>query len=374
MPARENTKSKAGDIDNPNLPSLRKRIAKAPTGPGVYRWKDDEGTVMYVGKAKNLKNRLKQYVTGPASAHGPWKQSFLRKVSDFELTVTGTELEALILETNMIKEMRPKYNVLMKDDKNYVYARVTVQDPFPRIESVRKIDPKDKAQYFGPILSNGELWDALNALRTIFPFRTCKMEITPKEGSVTVPLDVECTHKDRPTPCLDHHIGKCTAPCIGTQTPEEYKRDVIDGVIRFLKGDYDSVKSLINVRMQQAAAERKFELAGKLRDQITAIDRLQGKQIISDTSGEDADVIAIAVKSGHAHVCILRRRGGRIIGDEQVALSGEADNEPDTLSEFLTQFYDAREVPPQIILSHELPDAKVLAEWLSEKRDRKSVV
>lgn len=363
--------------DNPHLESLRKRIAKAPQDAGVYRWKDAEGTILYVGKAKNLRNRLKQYVTGPASAHGPWKQSFLRKVADFEITVTGSELEALILETNMIKEHRPKYNVLMKDDKNYVYARVTVQDDYPRVESVRRIDPKDKALHFGPILSSGDLWETLNALRTVFPFRTCKMDISLAQSSklkadgFAIPLDVVCTHKDRPTPCLDHHIGKCGAPCAGLISPEEYRRDVIDGVIRFLKGDYDSVKSILTVRMQQAAAEKKFELAGKLRDQMTAMDRLQGKQIVSDTTGEDADVVAIAIKSGHAHVCVLRRRDGRIIGDEEVAMTGvtpDEEGESQTLGEFLAQFYADREIPPQIILSHEPQDLDVLADWLSQKR------
>lgn len=387
-------KAKSDSAENPHLATLRKRIAKAPEDAGVYRWKDEEGTILYVGKAKNLRNRLKQYVTGPASAHGPWKQSFLRKVSDFEITVTGSELEALILETNMIKEFRPKYNVLMKDDKNYVYARVTVQDTYPRVESVRRLDPKDGSLYFGPILSNSDLWETLTALRTVFPFRTCKMDITlnseernanGEEGQLrdsplairdssnktTIPIDVVCTHKDRPTPCLDHHIGKCGAPCVGLVTPEEYRRDVIDGVIRFLKGDYDSVKNILTVRMQQAAAEKKFELAGKLRDQMTAMDRLQGKQIISDTTGEDADVIAIAIKSGHAHVCVLRRRDGRIIGDEEVALMGVAEEPEQTLSEFLAQFYADRDIPAQIILSHEPPDMQVLGQWLSEKRGTK---
>ncbi len=391
-------KAKTDSAENPNLESLRKRIAKAPQDAGVYRWKDADGTILYVGKAKNLRNRLKQYVTGPASAHGPWKQSFLRKVADFEITVTGSELEALILETNMIKENRPKYNVLMKDDKNYVYARVTINETYPRVESVRFLNLKDGALYFGPILSNSDLWETLTAIRTVFPFRTCKMDIQTVSGEKMndelremkdenihhsslishhspdkkiIPIDVVCSHRDRPTPCLDHHIGKCGAPCVGLVTPEEYKRDVIDGVIRFLKGDYDSVKNILTVRMQQAAAEKKFELAGKLRDQMTAMDRLQGKQIISDTTGEDADVIAIAIKSGHAHVCVLRRRDGRIIGDEEVALMGVAEEPEVTLGEFLAQFYADREIPQQIILSHEPPDMAVLGQWLSEKRGTK---
>ncbi|TSC58422.1 MAG: UvrABC system protein C [Candidatus Peregrinibacteria bacterium Greene0416_19] len=389
---------------NPHLDELRKRVATAPAGPGIYKWKDAEGTVLYVGKAKNLKNRLRSYVQ-MKDASGPWKQSFLRQIADFEVTVVGNEIEALILETNLIKELRPKYNVLMKDDKNYVYARVTVQDPFPRVETVRRFDPHDGAKYFGPMLSGSELVNTLTMLRKIFPFRMCRMEIEPVSqpknpsphppslknpsphplapspdggggmggGGWSIKMDVVCTHKDRPTPCLDHHIGSCTAPCVGTKTPEEYFRESIDGVIRFLKGDYESVKDLVKVKMRQAALEKKFELAAQLRDYLGTIERLQsGQQIITDTTGEDSDVIAVALLSGRADVCVMYRRGGKLIGDSCFSLSGQAESEAGVLAQFLPQYYgDGIDIPGTLIVSEELLDAKTLEGWLTGLKGRK---
>lgn len=360
-----------------HLADIRTRVAKAPEDPGIYRWLDEKGEVLYVGKAKNLRNRLKSYVVGDGHSHGPWKQSFLRQVRDFQVTITNTELEALIFETNLIKELKPKYNVLMKDDKNYVYVRIT-NDTFPRVESVRKMDHKDKADYFGPMLSGGEVWHMLGLLRRVFPFRTCGMEIeiTNDKSQITdgggkIPLEVICTHKDRPTPCLDYHIQKCLAPCIGNITPKQYKHDVIDGIVRFLKGDYAYVAQVLQVRMQQAAMERKFELAAALRDQLTTIDRLRGKQVVSDTSGEDSDAVAIAVRSGRAHVVVLQKRSGKLIGDEHFALKGETEEPAEVLSQFLPQYYAERPVPPLILVSEELENTDALEAWFKERRGTK---
>jgi excinuclease ABC subunit C len=231
--------------DNPALPALRRRIAKAPTEPGVYRWLDSEGNVLYVGKAKNLKDRLKSYVT-PAAKHTAWKEIMMRRVCDVDLTVVNSELEAFVLETNLIKQFRPKFNIMMKDDKNYVYVKITMQDRFPRIDVVRQME-NDGSKYFGPKTSADLVRKNLSFLRSIFPFRTCKMEIEIQkaegssqkaENSDQLPLDVICTHRDRPTPCLDYHIKQCSAPCIGTCTPEQYRQDCIDGVIDFFEGKY----------------------------------------------------------------------------------------------------------------------------------------
>ncbi|MBI3618521.1 GNAT family N-acetyltransferase [Candidatus Peregrinibacteria bacterium] len=391
---------KQSRIKNDHLANLRKRVARAPAEPGIYRWKDKEGTVLYVGKAKNLKNRLRSYVVAGKQAVGPWKQSFLEQIADFEVTVTNTELEALIFETNLIKELKPKYNVLMKDDKNYIYARVTVNEPYPRVEAARRIDPHDGAKYFGPMSTGGELWTMLTILRKLFPFRTCHMSIEPSsppgpssdgggenshngtflplssgEGAggrgnnTHIPLQVVCTHKDRPTPCLDHHIGACSAPCIGLKTPEEYRRESIDGVIRFLKGDYQSVEHLLKLKMQQASLEKKFETAAQLRDHLLSLQRMGEKQIISDTSGEDSDTIAVAVLSGRADVCVLQRRNGRLIGDSCFSLSGQAETAVEVLEQFIPQYYeDGLDIPELIVVSEELPDAPILAQWLKSKR------
>ncbi len=384
---RKTVPRKKEKVGNPRLATLRKRVAKAPTEPGVYRWMDDEGTVLYVGKAKNLRNRLRSYVTKDTGA-GPWKQSFLEQITDFDVTVTNTEIEALIFETNLIKELKPKYNILMKDDKNYIYAKVTVQDPFPRVEAARKI-AEDGSKYFGPMATGGELWAMLTMLRAIFPFRTCSMEIIPQRKKETeesqeteetegvqkkdrIVLEVECHHKDRPTPCLDFHIEKCSAPCIGRTMPEEYHKESVEGVIRFLKGDYESVRPVIQERMKKAAVEKKFELAAQFRDYLAALDRLEGKQLITDTSGGDSDIIAIAVLSGRADVVIMQRRGGRLIGDRNFSLAGHAENSSDVLEQFLPQFYEeGSEVPEEILVNASLPGKGTLEEWLTAKKGRK---
>ncbi len=374
--ALRSTRAPADSIENPRLPILRRRVAKSPQEPGIYRWLNGEGTVLYVGKAKNLRNRLRSYVhPGKGANLGPWKRSFLRQIADFEVTVTSNELEALMLETNLIKQLRPKYNVLMKDDKNYIYARVTVQDPYPRIEAVRRVE-EDGAKYFGPMLSGGELWGALTVLRTIFPFRTCKMEIAPasSEEKKSLPLDVVCAHKDRPTPCLDFHIGKCVAPCTGAVTPEQYREQVIEGVLRFLKGDYDYVRGVLQERMQQAAAAKKFELAAQYRNQRGLLDRLQGKesQVVSDPSGDDADIVAVAVLSGRADVVLMQQRGGKLIGDQTFSLAGHAEERAEVLSQFLPQYYgDGLDIPDTVIISEELPEHTVLEQWLTAKRGKK---
>jgi excinuclease ABC subunit C len=386
---------KKSAVKNPRLATLRRRVAQAPEDPGVYRWLDEEGTVLYVGKAKNLRNRLRSYVSKDTAA-GPWKQSFLEKIADFELTVTNTEVEALIFETNQIKEYRPKYNVLMKDDKNYIYAKVTVQDPFPRVEAARRIE-EDGSKYFGPMSTGGELWAMLTMLRSVFPFRTCGMEIEVTEERVAgsgqrfvcsedssseairqpltanrLPLDVVCKHKDRPTPCLDFHILKCSAPCTGTRTPEEYSKESIEGVIRFLKGDYESVRPLFEEKMRKAATDKKFELAAQFRDYLGALDRLEGKQLITDTTGEDSDIIAVALLSGRADVVVMRRRNGRLVEDLNFSLAGQAESAADVLEQFLPQFYaEGMEIPEMILVSETLPDAKVFQEWLSVQKKRK---
>ncbi len=353
----------------------------------MYRWLDEDGKVLYVGKAKNLRNRLRSYVTKDSAA-GPWKQSFLRKIADFEVTVTNTEIEALIFETNQIKELRPKYNVLMKDDKNYIYVRIT-REEFPRVDTVRKIEEKDKALHFGPFLSAGELEAQLAMLRSIFPFRTCRMEIETKDFKETedpsallrtgvddsengkIRLHIECHHRDRPTPCLDHHIGKCTAPCTGVISPQAYREQCIDGVVRFLKGDSESIRSLLEERMKRAALDRKFELASQFRDSLASLDRLQGKQLVTDTSGEDTDIIAVSVLSMRADVVVMQRRNGRLIGDTFYSLAGSADDAGEVLEQFLPQYYeDGQEIPDAVIVSEGIEDGGVIEKWLTQKKGK----
>jgi excinuclease ABC subunit C len=391
------------------LENLRARVAEAPTGPGIYRWLDAHGTVLYVGKAKVLRNRMRWYVTPQKGGIGPWRESFLRQIADFDVTVTGTEIEALILETNLIKELRPKYNVLMKDDKHYLYVRITLQDPYPRVETVRRM-LDDKAKYFGPIASGEEVRRTLALLRKLYPFRTCKMEIVPAEAdgsqghaaqsqppdtalsveepdpaydlldtksltkkkSPSIVLDVVCHHKDRPTPCLDYHIEQCVAPCIGTVTPAQYRERCIDGVVAFLKGDRDPAKKLLQERMRVAAVEKKFEQAARYRDMLMSVENVQEAQVVSDTTGEDTDIVGVAVLSGRAHVVTMQRRGGRLVNESHFALGGEAENASEVLEQFLPQYYqDENDLPDAILIPEDLPSRAALEEWLTGKKGRK---
>ena len=386
--------------ENPHLKTLRARVSQASTEPGIYRWLDANKKVLYVGKAKNLRKRLHWYVSPrPGAFVGPWRQSFLEQIADFDVTVTNTELEALILETNLIKQLKPKYNVLMKDDKNYLYIKVTVKDPFPRVESARKI-VEDGSRYFGPTTSGEEVRRTLALLRRLYPFRTCKMEIEvanplPLEKELkeieeleeleeflssssssfstsSIPLDVICTHRDRTIPCLDFHIQQCSAPCIGTRTPEQYWNECIEGVLTFLKGNRQPARALLEQRMHAAATARLFEQAAQYRDMLQALDDMQEKQLMSDTTGENCDVLGIAVLSGRVHVVALQRRNGRLIGESHYELAGQAEGVPEVLEQFIPQYYDdGIDVPETIIVPADIAGRKTFEAWLTQKRGHK---
>ncbi len=351
------------------LSQLRKRVARASTEPGVYRWKNKDGDILYVGKAKNLRNRLRSYVQNDASkGQGPWRQSFYKQIADFDVTVTNTELEALVLETNLIKEIRPKYNVLMKDDKHYVYIEVTVAEPYPRIALERRMqDPK--AKYFGPFLSAWETKQALEMLNEIFNFRACKESIAALNRAEG---DTEAVYNSgKLRPCLDYQIGRCCGTCAGVVSPKEY-RSRIDQVMHFFKGDYKPVIDQGKELMKQAAAEKKFERAARLRDMLGIIESLQERQLVSDTSGEDVDVIGVAVLSGKAHAVLMRKRAGKLIGEEQFSLMGSAESVADVLDQLLPQYYDAAaDIPDAVIIGEEIPDRDVFESFLSHIKGTK---
>ncbi|OIO55733.1 hypothetical protein AUJ46_00345 [Candidatus Peregrinibacteria bacterium CG1_02_54_53] len=384
MPKKKNSKAA----------ELKKRVAKLPVKPGVYRWLDARGTVLYVGKALNLRKRVTSYL-GKDAQLGPWKQSLMERATDVSVTVANSELEALILETNLIKQKKPKYNVLMKDDKNYVYVRISAQDPYPRIDLVRT-PSEDKAKYFGPYVSALEIRETLTLLRRVFPYRTCKMCIDVSEegnrksgrgldtirapsnasrspdSDFRIPLPVTVTHRDRPTPCLDYHIKQCCAPCIGATSPEEYRHMAIEGVMDFLKGKTDDALALLTERMKTAARDQKFEQAAKLRDALQTIERLSEKQIVSDTTGEDADIFGIAVEGSRVHVVLLKERSGKIIDESSFTLLGHAESDTEALTQFLPQYYaDAPDVPPLLLLPTDVSDSKLLAQWLTKRRGSK---
>jgi len=372
----------------PALVALRRRVNKLPAGPGVYRWLDASGRVLYVGKAKNLRNRMQHYVQA-AKKYSAWIEIMVRQIHDFDITVTNTELEALLLETNLIKELRPKYNVMMKDDKNYVYLRISVGDTFPRVDIVRRMEddqpslklrPAGGALYFGPKTSAEQVRETLAFLRTLFPFRTCKMgielassfKLQASSGKSVIPLAVLCRDRDRPTPCIDHHIKQCLAPCIGTVTPEQYRLQAIDGVVAFFQGKHQEAERILTERMQEAAKAKKFERAAKLRDQLEKLKKTQEKQLISDTSHANTDTIGASLLSGHAYIVLLRERDGKLIGEENFPLQGTAESLADVLGQFLPQYYSALSDLPDTIVVGECPaDREAIETWLQSLRGRR---
>lgn len=350
---------------------LRRRIAKAPVDPGVYRWLDKDGTVLYVGKAKNLRSRLRSYVGKPEKHLGPWKLSLREQLCDFDCTVTNSELEALVLETNLIKELQPKYNVLMKDGKNYVYVKVSLQEAYPRVEVVRRMEDGG-ARFFGPFLSAFETRRSLDMLQELFQFRACKPSLDAlnrQEG------DAEAVYgTGKLKPCLDFQIGQCCGLCAGALSREEY-HSRIERVVDFFKGNFDPVLERAQALMKQAAKERKFEKAKELRDAIQSVEFLREKQLVSDTSGDDVDVFGVALLSGKAHVVVFHKREGRVIGEEHFSLVGRAEELPEVLEQVLPQYYaSAQDVPTGILVPGEFPERGVLEAFLTERRGRKVTV
>lgn len=347
---------------NPALSKLRKRVAAAPTSPGVYRWLGADGTVLYVGKAKHVRNRLRSY-TAPGAKLDPWKAIMMKHVADVDITIVRTELEALILESNLIKELKPKYNIMLKDDKGYVYVRVAMQDDYPAVEVVRRLQD-DGAKYFGPFLGAYATNASLEMLDGILHYRACRKSLDalnhPTPGSAKV----------LGTPCLEYQIGKCCGLCIGAVAQQEY-RERIEEVQRFFRGNFQSVQKRAEAAMLDAAAHKKFERAARLRDVLKFIAELESKQVVSDASGENADVFGIAFRHSKIHVVLLRERDGKVIEQVHFALKGEADTPAEAMGQFLPQYYtDTQDIPDLVIVRDPLPEDDLLSRWLAEKRGK----
>ncbi len=325
--------------------SIKDKLKNLTTSPGIYKFLDKKGKVLYVGKAKNLKSRVKNYFQKSAN-HGPKNQKLVENTADFEWIETNTEQEAIILETNFIKELRPKYNILMKDDKNFVYIKVTLNEDYPRVMVVRKME-KDGAKYFGPKTSKSSVDKTLKLLTKIFPFRDCNYDIRDVEGSVVV------KGVARNLPCLQYHIKKCLGPCIGKVSQEEYRK-IIDKIVLFLKGQTAEIEKQIKVEMQEAAAQRKFERAGKLRDNLFAVQNITDKQYISEANFEERDVFGFVQDLGKTFFTLLQIRDGKMIGQEKFIVEGESldqEGEAQILEAFLEQYYAAAtDIPKEILL------------------------
>ena len=335
----------------PDPELLSRRLADLPTKAGIYLMKDAAGQIIYVGKAAVLRNRVRSYFQSPGGL-APRTRSMVEHVADLEWIVTSNELEALLLESNYIKQHRPRYNVRLRDDKQYLYLRVTLQEDYPRVERVRRI-AQDGARYFGPYASTKSLNETLALVKRLFPYRSCDLKLA--EGSI-----------DRAfRPCLEFHINRCLAPCNASCTKDEY-RATIEQVCLFLEGKQEQVVRRLEAEMAAAAEAMQFERAARLRDQVAAITRVVERQRVVSLLEEDQDAVGMARDGSGACVQIMQARQGKVIGTDHVLLDAAEDSgEGEVLAAFLVQYYQhAAELPPEILLPAEPDDRETLEQWL----------
>ena len=331
---------------------LEEKIRMLPDSPGCYLMKDASGEIIYVGKAVNLKNRVRSYFRD--TAHTPKVAAMIAHIDDFDVLLCETNLEALILECNLIKLHKPYYNILLKDDKHYPYLKVDMRQPFPRLELCRKME-KDGAKYFGPYIGANAVRQVIEAVRDVFPIRSCKQVLPPKKPK---------------RPCMNYDIGRCMAPCAGKCTEEAY-REMMEGVLSFLGGDYDGVLKKLKKDMEEAAAALRFEKAAAIRDKIRDVQGLMERQIALRTDRSEQDLIALAQDGLDAMIQILYVRGGRMVGGDHFALPREGGEEPgEVIASFLTQYYEQAGLIPRNVLCQTLPEgaAEQLELWLREKK------
>ena len=335
---------------------IEEELKKLPDQPGVYIMHDSRDAIIYIGKAVSLRKRVHQYFQ-PSHDEGIKKAQMVKQIARFEYIVTDSELEALVLECNLIKEHRPKYNTMLRDDKTYPYIRVTLGEDFPRVLFSRH-QKKDKSRYFGPYTSAGAVKDTIELVNKIYQLRTCNRNL---------PRD---TGKDRP--CLNYHIHQCTAPCQGYITKEAY-RERVDAVVEFLNGNYAPVLKSLEEKMNTASANLEFEKAIEYRELLNSVRQIAQKQKITHTDGEDKDLIALAADDRDAVVQVFFIRDGKLIGRDHFYVKiGTEDTKAQILTTFLKQFYSGTPfIPREIMLPQEIEEQEVLADWLGEKRGSK---
>ena len=332
-------------------------LATLPAKPGCYLMKNATGTIIYVGKALSLRNRVRSYFHADAS-HDAKTRRLVREIADIEWIVVGSELEALILEMNLIKKHRPKYNVRLKDDKRYPYIKIHWADPFPKVTVTRQM-VDDGSRYFGPYTSAWAVYQTLDVLRRIFPYLTCDRVITGMDKRA----------------CLYYDIKLCTAPCIGAVNQAQYRQTISD-LMDFLNGHSEEIVSRLHKEMEKASEEMRFEKAAAVRDQLKAIQSIIERQkIVFATDYLDSDVLAMARSNGEACVQIFFIRGGKLIGREYFILEGTEDTaDSEVMEQFVMQFYtEAATIPQQVMLPKEIEEAKIISQWLRSKRGGEKV-
>lgn len=332
-------------------------LATLPSKPGCYIMKNVGGTIVYVGKAISLKNRVRSYFHADAG-HDAKTRRLVREIADIEWIVVGSELEALILEMNLIKKHRPKYNIRLKDDKRYPYIKIHWADPFPKVTVTRQM-VEDGSRYFGPYTSAWAVYQTLDVLRRIFPYLTCDRIITGTDLRA----------------CLYYDMKRCIGPCIGAATQTQY-RQMISDLMDFLNGESEPITTRLQQEMEKAAEEMRFEKAAVLRDQLKAVQTIIERQkIVFATDYLDSDVLAMARSNGEACVQVFFIRGGKLIGREYFILEGTEDEaNSEIMEQFVTQFYtEAATIPEQVMLPEEIEERKIISQWLRSKRGGEKV-
>ncbi|MEN1759155.1 excinuclease ABC subunit UvrC [Anoxynatronum sibiricum] len=337
--------------------TLEEKLKNLPDQPGIYQMLDDRKEIIYVGKARSLKNRVRQYFHSENN-HPPKVRAMMQRVRDLNTIVTDTEVEALILECNLIKESRPRYNILLRDDKSYPYIKITQQESFPRVMKTRNL-VKDGSRYFGPYTDAGAVNETLELIRRMYPLKSCSRKIDTKSGRIE-------------RPCLNYHIRKCLGPCKGGLHQQEY-REMIQQVILLLEGKQTELQKALDRRMKDAAESLDFEQAAILRDQLAALEKVTEKQKMDRGSGHDQDVIATASNDDETCVQVFTVQDGKIVRQHHHLMKtdqGEAAGH--ILASFIKLFYDnAPMVPGEILLEKPVDDQQVIEDWLADKRHRK---
>ncbi|QQS37709.1 MAG: excinuclease ABC subunit C [Ignavibacteriales bacterium] len=336
---------------------LESKLANLPDNPGVYQFLNERGKVIYVGKAKNLKKRVKSYFNKQTDS--PKTAALVEKISDVELIVTDDEVEALVLENNLIKEYKPRYNVNLKDDKSFPYIRIT-NEPYPRIFPTRRV-VRDGSKFFGPYTDVKSMKTSLRTINQIFKVRSCKLNITQ-----------ESIDKKKFKVCLDYHIKKCDGPCEGFVSESEYG-EMVSEVTKVLRGRTDDLIKSLDEKMQQASVELEFEKAAELRDRISQLQVISSKQKIVSDDFEDRDIIAAAYEGKDSSCSVFNIRNGKLVGKKQLRMSITESEEPAEIYSAALKYYynDHTEVPREIVLEIEPPDADELTLWLSKISGKK---
>jgi excinuclease ABC subunit C len=338
-------------------PELQNKLTNLPSKPGVYQFFNDKKKVIYVGKANNLRSRVKSYFH--SKNPNAKTETLVSKISDFELVVTDSEIEALVLENNLIKELKPRYNVNLKDDKSFPFIKVT-NEPFPRIFSTRRVI-RDGSKYFGPYTSVKNMKSALRMINQVFKIRSCKFDIND-----------ESIAKKKFKVCLDYHIKKCDGPCEGLVSQKDYN-DMVDEVVKVIRGRTDDLIKDLDRKMDSASAKMEFEKAAEIRDKIDQLRIISSKQKVVSNDFEDRDVISIAFEDKDSACSVFNIRAGKLVGKKQLRLSLNGDEELEEIYTSAVKFYygDHVEIPKEILIEVEPLEKELLEEWLNQRAERK---